>query len=88
MFIDSVHLLNNLLDILPTNLSRLSQEINANVLDLVKKKGFFPMTTGRTLVNFDESLLSKINFKIYWLILHLLANYAVSGKKYEQVLII
>ena len=40
MFIDSVHLLNNSLNILPTNLGRLSQEINANVLDLVKKKGF------------------------------------------------
>ena len=46
------------------------------------------MTTGRTLVNFDESLLSKINFIIYWLILNLLANYAVSEKKYEQILII
>lgn len=88
MFIDSVHLLNNSLNILPTNLGRLCQEINANVLDLVKKKGFFPMTTGRTLVNFDESLLSKINFIIYWLILNLLANYAVSEKKYEQILII
>ena len=47
VFIDNVHFLNKLQDNLVKNLREndfyhLSQEFNANVLDLLNKKGFFP----------------------------------------------
>ena len=41
----------------------LSQEFNANVLDLLKKKGFFfSITTGVTLKNLKKVYLAKISF--------------------------
>ena len=70
VFIDSVRFLNNSLDSLVKSLEQnefyhLSQEFNANVLDLLKKKGFFSMTTGKALKNSKKAYLAKINFKIY-----------------------
>ena len=56
VFTDSVHFLNNLLDSLVKKLGEndfchLCQEFNANVLQLLQKKLFWPMTTGIALTN-------------------------------------
>ena len=53
VFIDSDHFLNNSLDTLVKNVGNndfyhRSKEFNANVLDLLKKKGFFPCDHGNS----------------------------------------
>ena len=67
VFIDRVLFLNNSLDNLVKNLKEndfyhLSQELNANVLGLVKKKGFFPYVHWGSFAKFDEGLPSKVTF--------------------------
>ena len=63
--IDSVRFLSHSLEILVKNLGEndfyhLSQEFNANVLDSIKKKGFFLMTTEKFLKNLRKVYLAKI----------------------------
>ena len=67
VFIDRVLFLNNSLDNLVKNLKEndfyhLSQELNANVLGFVKKKGFFPYVHWGSFAKFDEGLPSKVTF--------------------------
>ena len=76
VFIDSVRFLSHSLEILVKNLGEndfyhLSQEFNANVLDSIKKKGFFLMTTEKFLKNLRKVYLAKIKFIVYWLIVQL-----------------
>ena len=68
--IDSVRFLSHSLEILVKNLGEndfyhLSQEFNANVLDSIKKKGFFLMTTEKFLKNLRKVYLAKIKFIVY-----------------------
>ena len=71
VLIDSVHFLKKSLENLVKNLEEneffhLSQEFNANVLDLVQKKEFFfLMTTGIVLKIFRKVYLAKINLIIH-----------------------
>ena len=67
VFIDSVHFLNYSLNKLVKNLDEknfyhLNQEFNANVLDLLKKKGFFSLTNGIALINSGKAYLAKTKF--------------------------
>ena len=64
VFIDSVYFLNNSLDNLVKNIENnpfhhLRQEFNANVLDLHKKKGFFPYDYWDNFEKFKKVLPSK-----------------------------
>ena len=75
--IGSVHFLNNSLENLFKNLGDngfyyRGQEFNANVLDLLKKTGFFLITTAIVLKNSKNAYLAKINFVIHWLIVQLM----------------
>ena len=84
VFIDSIHFLNNLLDNLVKNLgendfNHLSQEFNANVLDLLKKKGFFVYFYGDSFEKFKEGFPTKDKFY------NTLTNRAISDKNYEHV---
>ena len=68
--IDSVYFLNNSSDNLVKNLGEHdffypSQEFNANVLDLLQKKYFLPMTTEIALEDSKTAYLLMINFIIY-----------------------
>ena len=68
--IDSVRFLSHSVEILVKNLGEndfyhLSQEFNANVLDSIKKKGFFLMTTEKFLKNLRKVYLAKIKFIVY-----------------------
>ena len=70
VFIDGVHFLKNLFDNLCKNLGEcyvyhLSQDFIANELDLIKKKGFFPMTIGVVLKSLRKVYLSKIKVLIH-----------------------
>ena len=67
VFIDSVHLLNNFLDNLVKNLCEndfchLSQEFNANLLDLLNKNIIFPYDSWNSFEKFIEGLPSKHKF--------------------------
>ena len=67
VFIDSVHVLNNSLDNLVENLGKndfyhLNQEFNTNVLDLLKKKGFFLYDYRDSFEKFNEGLPNKDKF--------------------------
>ena len=64
---DSVHFLINSLDNLIKNLGEndfylLNQEFNVDLLDLLKQKGFFLMTTRAALKKSKMAYLAKINF--------------------------
>ena len=61
MFVDSVHFLNSLLDNL---VYHLSQDFNANALDLVKKKNFFFLRRKEALNNLSKFYLAKKKKKI------------------------
>ena len=68
--IDSVRFLSHSLEILVKNLGEndfyhLSQEFHANVLDSIKKNGFFLMTTEKFLKNLRKVYLAKIKFIVY-----------------------
>ena len=70
VFIDTIHFLNNSLGSLVKSLGEndfynLSQKFNANILDLVKKKEFFPITTRIVLKNLTKIYLVKINFTVH-----------------------
>lgn len=70
LFIDSLRFLSHSLQILVKNLGEnnfyhLSQEFHANVLDSIKKKGFFLMTTEKFLKNLRKVYLAKIKFMVY-----------------------
>ena len=55
-----------ILKILPNvGLLHLRQKFNTNVLDLLKKKIFFPMTTGTAFKNSKKAYLTKINCIIH-----------------------
>ena len=55
-----------ILKILPNvGLLHLRQKFNTNVLDLLKKKNFFPMTTGTAFKNSKKAYLTKINCIIH-----------------------
>ena len=76
VFMDSVHFLINSLDNLIKNLGEndfylLNQEFNVDLLDLLKQKGFFLMTTRTALKKSKMAYLAKINFFMHWLVLHL-----------------
>ena len=63
-FIDSFQFLSSSLDSLSNNLAKddskyLSQELDNNVLDLVKQKGFYPDEYIRDFAKFKEQLPSK-----------------------------
>ena len=65
--IDSVYFVNNSLGNLVKKLEKndiyhLSQEVNANILNLLKRKDFFPLATGMTLKTSMKAYLAKINF--------------------------
>ena len=64
-FIESFQFLSSSLDSLLTNLGKddfkyPSQEFDNNVLDLVKKKGFYPYEYMINFEKFKEELLSKL----------------------------
>ena len=85
VFIDSVHFSNNSIENLAKNLEEndfqnLSEEFNAKVLDLVKKKIFFPYDYWDTFKTFKEGLPCKDKFY------NSLTNRAISDKYYEHVL--
>ena len=66
-FIDSFQFLSSSLDSLVKNLAKydfkyLSQEIDNNVLDLVKQKGFYPYEYMSDFEKFKEQLPSKEKF--------------------------
>ena len=72
--IDSVCFLNSLLENLFTNsgnneFSYRSQEFHASLLDLLKKKRFFPMTTAMVLKNSKNAYLAKISIIMLLLIM-------------------
>ena len=82
---DSVHFFNISLDNLIKNLGEndfylLNQEFNADLLDLLKQKGFFLMTTRTALKKIKDGLLSKDKF------FYALTGSAFSDKNYEHVL--
>ena len=67
VFIDSLRFLNNSWDSLVKSLEQndfchLSQEFNANVLDLLKKRGFFFYNYWDSFEKFKEGLSSKDKF--------------------------
>ena len=69
-FIDSVYFSNNSLHNLVKNLGNnnfyhLNQEFNTKALDLLQKKGFFPMIFGIVLKSSMNDYPTKINFIIY-----------------------
>ena len=66
VLIDRVHFLNNYFDnsvksLAENDFYHLSQEYNANLLDLLKKKDYFPMTTGIALKNSKKTDLPKLS---------------------------
>ena len=68
-FIDSFQFLSSSLDSLVRNFNKddfkyLSQKFDVNVLDLVKKKGFYPFEYMTTFEKFEEKLPSKEKFYI------------------------
>ena len=70
VFIDSVHFLNKSSDHLVKNLGEndfyhLNLEFNANVWNLLEKKGFPLVTTGITLKNSKRAYPAKIYFIIH-----------------------
>ena len=84
-FIDSFQFLCSSLESLVKNLSKddfkyLSQEVDNNVLDLVKQKAFYPYEYMTDFENFKEELPSKENFY------NLLTDRNISDKEYEHVL--
>lgn len=52
----------------------LSQKFNANILDLAKKKEFFPINTRIVLKNLTNIYLVKTDFIVHWLIVKLVIN--------------
>ena len=85
VFIDSILFKNNSLNDLDKNLGEnefyhLSQDFNANTLDLVMEKGYFPYTGCNSCEKFMEGLPSKEKFY------KSLINHAISDKNYEHVL--
>ena len=58
----------------------LSQEFDNNLLDLIKKKGFYPYEYMSDFEKFKEELPSKENFY------STLTEKKVSGKEYKHVL--
>ena len=67
VFIDRISFLNNSRDNLVKNLGEidfyhLSQEVNAIILDLIKKKAFFPITIVITLKNLKKAYLVNVSF--------------------------
>ena len=84
-FIDSFQFIISSLHSLVKNLNRddfkyLSQEFDNNVLDLVKKKGFYPNEYMRDFEKFKEELPSKGKFYSS------LTNRKIDDKEYEHVL--
>ena len=77
-FIDSFQFLSSSLDSLVQNLNKddfkyLSQELNNNVLDLVKQIGFYPYEYMNNFETFNEELPCKEKLKI-------------TNKEYEHVI--
>ena len=58
----------------------MSQELDSNVLDLAKQKGFFPYEYMTVFKKFKEELPSKEKFY------SLLTSKTISGKEYDNVL--
>lgn len=58
VFVDSVPFLNDSL------VKKMNQEFDAELLGLVKKKAFFPITTGIVLKSVRKIYLAKTNFII------------------------
>ena len=80
-----VHFLNNLLDDLIKNLGKnhfhhVNQEFNANELNLVQKRRFFPQDNLDSFEKFKEGIPSKDNF------CNTVLNHVISHKNYEHVL--
>ena len=80
-FIDSFQFLSSSLDSLVKNLGKdglkyLSQELDNNVLDLVKHKGFYPYEYMSDFEKFKEKLPSKEKFYSS------LTDKKISGKEY------
>ena len=61
VFVDSVPFLN---DSLKRLVKKMNQEFDAELLGLVKKKAFFPITTGIVLKSVRKIYLAKTNFII------------------------
>ena len=81
----SFQFLSSSLDSLVKNLAKndfkyLSQEIDNNILDLVKQKGFYPDKYMSGFEKFKEQLPSKEKFYSS------LVNKTISGREYEPVL--
>ena len=75
VFTDSFHFLNGSLDNLVRKLGKndfhfVSQELNANILDLVKQKDFIPINEPLVLKKL-KVCLAKINFIVHWLVTEL-----------------
>ena len=74
VFIYSIPFLNNSQDNLVKNLVEIDfyhliQEVNAIILDLIQKKGFFsPITTGVTFKNLKKAYIINVRFIMHWLI--------------------
>ena len=85
VFIDRISFLNNSRDNLVKNLGEidfyhLSQEVNAIILDLIKKKSIFPYHYCDNFEKFKEGLPSKCKFY------NALTNCEINDKNYEDVL--
>ena len=84
-FIESFQFLSTSIDSLAKNLRKddfkyLSQEFDNNVLDLVKRKGFYPYEYMSDFEKFKEELPSKEKFYSS------LTNRKISNKEHEHVL--
>ena len=84
-FIDSFQFLSSSLYSLVKNLNKddfkyLSQEVDNNILDLVKQKGFYPYEYMNHFEKFKEELPSKEKFYSS------LTDRKISDKEYEYVL--
>ena len=94
VFIDSDHFLNNSLDSLVKNVGNndfyhLSKELNANVLDLHKKKGFgtvLTMIIGKLLRKSKKDYPAKINLVIHSLIMQLVIKTMNMFLKFGKIL--
>ena len=68
-FIDRFQFLSSSLDGLVKNINKdnfkyLSQELDSNILDLVKQKGFYPNEYMSNLEKFKEQLSNKTSFTV------------------------
>ena len=83
-FIDSFQFLSSSLDSLVRNFNKddfkyLSQKFDTNVLDLVKKKGFYPFEYMITFEKFEEKLPSNEKF-------YLFNRWKINDNKYDHIL--